>query len=68
MNNERMEAANRMAAAAMAAAGYDVIDAYAVTAGREDLSHDGTHYWRLRPGPPGPHFSSARLLSEMDTE
>ena len=37
--------ANRIGTQMMSEAGVAVLDLHAVTHGREDRSHDGTHYW-----------------------
>lgn len=48
MNDPRMQAANRIAADLMRRGGVGILDVHALTHGREDRSHDGTHYWNMK--------------------
>lgn len=48
MNDPRMHQANSIAREIMTGAGIGILDVHAVTHGREDRSHDGTHYWNMK--------------------
>ena len=48
MNDPRMQEANRIAVEIMREAGIGIVDVHALTHGRQDRSHDGTHYWQQK--------------------
>lgn len=48
MNDARMQQANRIATQVMRQARVGVLDVHALTHGRQDRSHDGTHYWNQK--------------------